>query len=476
MANNQNFIVKHGLTVGGNQQVIDTSGNWTGPDTPYANASFARANSKTRTYTQDTAPTGVNANDIWIDSSNGVQYVYVTDVNSSQWVELGAFAPLSNVTANLAFTDQTITGVYSNRDVIIYQSGSGNITLQSTNTVTGNIHSLTGWDDIGTLQHPFKNIYLQSGSIYMSGNGASNPVVIDNDANNVVIRTGGLKVFDGDLQANSGFRTAHLYNANITGRLTLSNSTFSSYQSALSIVGSSTGTEYPPANPGYMIHITGLDGTPSRIINDSFGTGAYGVIANRAARGTAASPQALQSGDVISRYSGSAYDGTSFPTLGVGRIDIVATENHTTLNKGSEIQLWSTVNNSNVLTKIASFNGNTATITGSFNPAGGYVYTPIVYSTPQSLYQINFATNSTIRATMNVDTTIQFNNFVAGKIVEVFIQNIAGQAHQLTHGCLANNSTKGTTQSQIASNGTAYLRYISYDGDLANTFVAITYL
>jgi hypothetical protein len=31
MANNQNFIVKHGLTVGGNNFVINTDGYWTGP-------------------------------------------------------------------------------------------------------------------------------------------------------------------------------------------------------------------------------------------------------------------------------------------------------------------------------------------------------------------------------------------------------------------------------------------------------------
>jgi hypothetical protein len=475
LANNQNFIVKHGLTVGGVQQVIDTSGNWVGPDTPYANASFARANSKTRTYTQDTPPTGVNDNDIWVDSSNGVQYVYITDVNSSQWVELGAFAPLSNITANIAFVNQTLTGVYSNRDVVIVQTGSGNIWLNSSNTVVGNLIPFTGFTTIGTEQYPFNQIHLLSGSIYMAGNGASSPVIIDNDANNVVIRSGGLKVFDGDLQANAGFRTAYMYNANLTGRLILSNSTFNSSQSAFTITGSSTGTIISPANPGYMVHITGLDGVPSRIINDSFGTGAYGVFASRSARGTSLTPQALQTGDVIARYSGSGHDGTSFPALGCGRIDIVATENHTSLNKGTEVQIWSTNNQSNTLTQIASFSGNTANFTGTIVTTGGFAYTPRFDTSNNTTQNISFTTDAFVRINVDDNTTIVPNGFLAGKVIDVFLTNFAVSTKTITHGLYANNSTIGATTKQMASGSTMYLKYISYDGDLANTYVAITY-
>ena len=393
MANNQNFIIRQGLTVG-NTAVVDSVGNWIGPDTPYANASFAVANVKARTYTQDTPPSTANVGDFWIDSSNGIEYLYTTSNSANIWIEYG---PIGSLTGNITFSDQTITGSVSNRDLVIVQQGTGNITLQSANT-------------------------------------------------------------------------------KVTGVITLINSSFSQNTPALSIIGSSTGGYQYPSNPGYMIHATGQANTPSRIVNDSFGTGAYGVFVHRTARGSAESPSASLNGDVVGRWAASAYDGTSFARLGVARIDIVTTENQTVSNKGSEIQFWTTQQGGNTLSKVASFNGNTVTITGSFNPAGGFIYTPLVYETPNTTFHINFSTQSAIRAKMNADTTITFNNFVAGKIIDFFIQNIDNNAHQLKHGCLANNSTKGTTSTQIAAGGTAYLRYISYDGDVANTFVAITYL
>ena len=43
MANNQNFIIRQGLTVGINN-VIDSNGNWIGPNTPHTNSAFDRAN------------------------------------------------------------------------------------------------------------------------------------------------------------------------------------------------------------------------------------------------------------------------------------------------------------------------------------------------------------------------------------------------------------------------------------------------
>lgn len=393
MANNQNFIVKHGLTVGANQVVIDTNGNWVGPQTAYANASFSVANIKTHIYTQDTPPATANVNDVWVDSSNGVQYVYVSDTDSTQWVEFG---PIGSATGNITFSDQTITGSVSNRDMFIIQQGTGNLVLQSANTfVRGPVH-------ITSNSVPATEAWLQ-------------------------------------------------------------------------IVGSEGDTYQLPANPGTMIHVTGKANTPSRIINDSFGTGAYSLFAGRTARGTALNPTALQVGDVIARYSGSAHDGTSFPLLGVGRIDIVATENHTSSNKGSEIQFWSTVKNSNTLTKIAAFDGASANFIGTIVSSGGFAYNPRVDTTNATTQNLNFTTDAFVRLTANNDTTFTLNGFLSGKVIDVFITNTAGSTKTITHGLAANNSTIGATSRQMAAGSTMYLKYISYDGDLANTYVAISY-
>lgn len=471
MANNQNFIVKHGLTVGSNQQVIDTEGNWIGPDTPYANASFGVANVKAHIWTQDTVPSSANINDVWIDSANGIQYTLIQDINSTQWVEFG---PVGSSTANITFSDQTLIGNVPNRDVTIQPQGTGNVWLNSANVICGNLVPFTVFSTLGTQQYPYNEIYLNHGSIYMTGNGAASPVIIDNDANNVVIRTGGLKVFDGDFQANNGFRTAHLYNANVTGRLIISNSTFNSVQSALEIIGSSSGAQISPGNPGYMIHVTGLDGTPSRIVNDSFGTGAYGLIAIRSARGSANAPTALLNGDVIARIGGNAYGTTNFPALGTARIDMVTTENQTDLAHGSAIKFYTTPIGSNVVTNIATFDGTSVSFTGSIGAGGGFIYTPRVNTSNSIVQTINFATDSVVRTNIIEDTTFNFTNYIAGKTVDVFVTNLNNATRNITHGCSDINSSVGSTSKQLGAGKTMYMRYISYDGDLANTFVAIT--
>jgi hypothetical protein len=62
---------------------------------------------------------------------------------------------------------------------------------------------------------------------------------------------------------------------------------------------------------------------------------------------------------------------------------------------------------------------------------------------------------------------------VAGKVVEVWLTNTDGSNRTVTHGCSATNSSENSTTLTMASTSSAYLRYFSIDGDIANTFVAI---
>lgn len=415
MANNQNFIVKNGLTVGGNQNVIDSSGNWLGPQTAFANASFATANVKSHVYSQDTSPSTANVGDFWIDSSNGIEYLYTTSNSTNIWVEYG---PIGSVTGNITFSDQTIIGSVANRDLIIQQQGSGNIRLLSANVITN-------------------------------------------------------------------------------GTMHIENHIFSNTDAALHIVGSDDGGFQLPANPGYMIHVTGRANTPSRIINDSFGLGAYGVMANRAARGSASSPSALLNGDVISRYSASAHDGTSFPFLGTGRIDIIASENQTPTNKGSRIEFWTTPIGSNTLTSIASFNGVTVEFTGNLvsNTANHISYFHDLKVEGSLLVNTAIFTSNTTQyidyslvgmTLINVATTTTFShqNFRTGASVQVIAHNTSGvdQTINLTvpsTNCTATRDKNGkynapSNNITIFTGTTASYHFTSFDGDLANVFCVIT--
>jgi hypothetical protein len=310
-------------------------------------------------------------------------------------------------------------------------------------------------------------------------------------ANAALANTSG--TFDGDLTI-TGNTQAQLVNtgnlvvvgtANVLGTLNivgavlmnatlvLANSNFTATESAVTISASSTIAT--PSNDGYMIHISGKNGVASRVVTDSYGTGAYSLYAGRAARGTVESPTALQSGDVIARFSGNGYGTTKYQTIGVGRIDFVAAENFTDANTGSQIKFWNCPVGSNVLTNIATFNGDSATFTGHIEPQKGFVYTPTVYPGAQTAITINMTTNSVVRAQTAAGLVVTLSDLLAGKEVVVWITNTAGTNQTFTHGVSALNSSVNATTYSIPGTSTILARYMSIDGTTQNTFVAITH-
>ena len=109
----------------------------------------------------------------------------------------------------------------------------------------------------------------------------------------------------------------------------------------VSIIGSAGGAYQPVINAGGMLHITGNDNAVSRITNDAFGTGAFPAYISRAARGTAASPSAIVSGDILSRYSTVGFGTTAFPTgPAATNIEVYARENFTNTAQGTEYRIY----------------------------------------------------------------------------------------------------------------------------------------
>ena len=84
-------------------------------------------------YTESsTAPSNPSEGDKWLDSNTGIEYTYIVDTDSSQWVEFGVtYSPIntSNVLegTNLYYTD---TRVYSNVIQIGYATNS-NVSLKA---------------------------------------------------------------------------------------------------------------------------------------------------------------------------------------------------------------------------------------------------------------------------------------------------------------------------------------------------------
>jgi hypothetical protein len=297
-----------------------------------------------------------------------------------------------------------------------------------------------------------------------------------NKANNALANSSG--IFGGNLSVtgdlsllNGSLSSAG--NMTVNGTMVLANSNFSDTEAALTI--KATATTQTPSQNGYMLHISGKVNTPSRIVFDSFGTGAYGLVAGRSARGTVTSPTATQNNDVLMRLSGNGWGTTGFAPLGVARIDIVATENYSDTNRGSKIVFYNIADGSNTVQEIATMNANRVDFTGLVKPAKGFVYVPRILTGAQTAITINFATDSMIRATFSSTLTMSFTNYTDGKVVEAWLTNTAGNGQTINLGALANNTTTGSTTLTVAAGRSAKLQYFSIDGDLANTFVAVTY-
>lgn len=285
-------------------------------------------------------------------------------------------------------------------------------------------------------------------------------------ANNALANTNGVLTAGDFYISGDGF---------VNGTFTLANSNFGATEAAMTI--RATATSQTLSQNGTMLHITGKANTPSRIIFDAFSSdgSAYGIVAGRTARGTVSSPTATQNNDVLMRLAGNGWGTTGFAPLGVARIDIVATENYTDSARGSKIVFYNVQEGTNTVSRIAEFNANTVTFTGVVGPEKGFIYTPRILTGAQTAITINFATDSMIRATFSSTLTMSFSNYTYGKVVEVWLTNTAGTGQTINLGTLANNSTTGATSLSVASQRSAKLQYFSIDGDLSNTFVAITY-
>jgi hypothetical protein len=212
-------------------------------------------------------------------------------------------------------------------------------TLNTTDVVTfAGLRAKTANASIGTIQNPFKDIFISAGSLTIAdADFITDGVSIKNIDGYIVYSRGGFIVKDNTDEYET-------FKLDPSGILTIkSEVSANNDQAALNIVGSLTKTTVSPNNPGVMLHITGYRGTPSRIYNDSYGTGSYAAYIGRYARGTSDAPTGVLSGDIISRHGANPYlSSGTFSPLSTIRMDFVATQDQTATARGNEVQFWTT--------------------------------------------------------------------------------------------------------------------------------------
>ena len=286
-----------------------------------------------------------------------------------------------------------------------------------------------------------------------------------NKANNALANTTG--VFAGGLTITGNVVTQSYIDFN--------SSTFDPTKALVNITASNNFTVVAPSNTNYMLHITGKANTVTRVVIDSFGQNTYPLVAGRMGRGSADLPAATQNNDVMMRIVGNGYTGTQFPSSSPTKIDFVAAENFSDTNRGTQIQFWNTTVGSNTLQKIATFNADSVTFTGSVYPTKGFIYTPTVYPGAQTAITIDMTNGPLVRAQTAAGLTVTLSNLTAGKLIELWVTNTSGFSQTFTHGISAINSTTNSTTYSIPGTSSILARYMCIDGTLANTLVAVVH-
>lgn len=395
------------------------------------------------------------------NSQIGVNTTQNTNITLVNQYAGGAYAKanaaLANATGTLSGTltiteNLNVVDVYNNDifmdGVLQFTTANGNITTPSGIANAKDINIKPG-NELGVVSH--------GGDInLLAGTGG--------------VRNGVVNV-RGDILASNNVTISG--NTEILNYIDVINSNFDANTPLVHITASDNGITVPPSNTNYMLHITGKANSVTRVVVDSFGANTYPLYTGRMGRGSAAAPAAAANNDVLFRITGNGYTGTEFPASSPTKIDFVAAENFSNTNRGSRIEFWNTPNSSNTIQKIASFNADSAEFLGTVNPTKGFIFTPRLPVGNQTTIAIDFTNDVIIKANLAADLTVTLSNFVFGKVVEVWLTNTSGLTRTITHGCSSINSSVNHPAFTMPSTSSAYLRYFSIDGDLANTFVAI---
>jgi hypothetical protein len=246
--------------------------------------------------------------------------------------------------ATTTYVNNQITAV---KDRIVSPNDQHTAIIDNTGTTTfgGDILPGAATYNLGSVENPWKDVYVSKGSIVIADNDVNvDGVSLSNTDKYIVIDRGGLKV-------TSSIPGREIFQLDNTGKLLIkSEIPLTTDSAAFEVIGSLLGESLPIVNKGVMIHSSGAVDIPSRIYVDGVGTqatapydSAYAAFIGRYARNTVADPQPAQAGDIIVRFGGNAMaDGLGLSTISNVRIDMTATETQSAEGRGSRIELWTT--------------------------------------------------------------------------------------------------------------------------------------
>jgi hypothetical protein len=115
-------------------------------------------------------------------------------------------------------------------------------------------------------------------------------------------------------------------------------------------VSKNTGT-LPALTTGTLLQLGNVDGTQTRVLIDSFGTGTSSGIINRRSNGTAASPSALLADNNIAVWASLGYGTTGYSSATRQSIQSFASENWTDSAQGTYLSILTTATGTTTTTE-----------------------------------------------------------------------------------------------------------------------------
>jgi hypothetical protein len=233
------------------------------------------------------------------------------------------------------------------------------------------VPSTTAWS-IGTINNPFKDIWLSFGSLNLSNKTTGvTGIAIDNRNGFLTLGAGsaGLQLQDQFFNTNFQITSAAQFTMYTPTAL-------SGQYGAFNIVGSANRAIQPITSNGVMMHITGNDGLNNRVVFDSYGTATFPQLIGRSARGSALTPTYTLSGDTLFRITANGYNALSGFILPNGSvfspttIEAVATESFSGSSVGTEWRVYNATKGDTTDTKRLDAVFNNTGITVPVSGAG----------------------------------------------------------------------------------------------------------
>lgn len=309
----------------------------------------------------------VNASTGWVLTTTGTITVGTTSLTFAQTSSSSSVT----VTSPLLKTGSVI----SLQTVPTTLGGTGLATLTAYNVLLGNGTGNVTFAAPGTTGYPL-----------LSTGASSNPAFGQLSLTAGV--TGTLPVANGGTGTATAFTVGSVVFAGASGVYTQNNANFfwdntnkflgigtlapTAHLTILSTAGGTVPSGTLPT--GTDLYVVGADSGQTRITQDSFAS--YVAFTGRRADGTAASPSAVQSGEVISQFTGRGYGATQWAAASTGLLQIQAEGNFTNTSNPTSVSILTTPSAS--VTAVETFRFGPAGqfgIGGATYGASGYVFT-----------------------------------------------------------------------------------------------------